>query len=422
MSDLARFGGKPVRSRPFPAWPVFDEGEERSLLELLRSGQWWRYSMGEAIDPAAVSGGARSKVAEFQESFAQTQGARFGIACATGTAALEVALKALGIGPGDEVIVPPYTFIATATAPMLIGAAPVFCDIDLETFNLDPRRLEEAISPRTRAIVPVHFAGLAADLGAILEIAGRHGIPVLEDAAHAPGGTWNGRGLGTVGAAGIFSFQASKNMTAGEGGLITTDDPALAELCESYIWVGRKNGRPWYEHHRLGWNYRLTEFQGAILIEQLKRLGQQTARRLANGLYLNQELAKIPGIHPLRVPPYATRHSFHIYVFRFDAGEFELSREEFLSALAEEGIPASSGYAHPLYRNPLFQEPDLSLDYRGFADLCPHAERACAEAVWLEHRLLLGDSGDMNDIVAAIRKVYTHRASIAPAHTGANAS
>jgi dTDP-4-amino-4,6-dideoxygalactose transaminase len=365
--------------------------------------------MGEAIDPTTVSGGARSKVAEFQEFFARAQGARYGIACATGTAALEVALKALEIGPGDEVIVPPYTFIATATAPMLIGATPVFCDIDLETFNLDPRRLEEAITPRTRAIVPVHFAGVAADLGAILDIAGRHGIPVLEDAAHAPGGTWNGRGLGTVGAAGTFSFQASKNMTAGEGGLITTDDPALAELCESYIWAGRKNGRPWYEHHRLGWNYRMTEFQGAILIEQLKRLKRQTARRLANGLYLNRQLANIPGIQPLRVPPYATCHAFHIYVFRFQAGEFELTREDFLSALAAEGIPATSGYPYPLYRNPIFQDPALVSDYNIYPSLCPNAERACAEAIWLEHRLLLGEREDMDDIVGAVRKIRDRR-------------
>jgi dTDP-4-amino-4,6-dideoxygalactose transaminase len=423
MSDLALFGGKPVRSRPFPAWPVFDEeGEGKALLEILRSGQWWRYTMGEAVQPLAGSDGARSKVAEFQDLFAKSQGARFGIACSTGTAALEVALKAMGVGPGDEVIVPPYTFIATATAPMLIGATPVFCDIDPETFNMDPRRLEEAITPRTKAVVPVHFAGAAADMEAILEITTRRGLKVLEDAAHGHGGTWNGRGLGTIGAAGTFSFQASKNMTAGEGGLITTDDQELAEICESLIWVGRQAGRPWYEHHRLGWNYRLTEFQGAILIEQLKRLGQQTARRLANGVHLNEELARIPGIHPLRIPSYATCHAFHIYVFRFDAAEFGLSRQVFLEALEAEGIPASSGYAHPLYGNPLFREPGLPLDYSRFKDLCPQAEKACTEAVWLEHRLLLGDREDLDDIVDAIRKIHMHREAAVAVCTSERAS
>lgn len=292
---------------------------------------------------------------------------------------------------------------------MLIGAVPVFCDLQPDTLNLDPQRFEEAITPRTKAVIPVHFAGLAADMQAILEIAGRHGIHVLEDAAHSHAGMWNHRGLGTIGAAGTFSFQASKNMTAGEGGLITTEDPQLAELCESYIWVGRKIGRPWYEHHRLGWNYRLTEFQGAILIEQLKRLKEQTARRLENGLYLTKRLADIPGVHPLRIPSYATRHSFHIYVFRLHAEEFGVTREDFLAALAAEGIPSSGGYAHPLYRNPLFLDPTLPIDCGRYPALCPNAEKACQEAVWLEHRLLLGDRADMDDIVDAVRKIHHNR-------------
>ena len=408
MSKLALFGGTPVRTAPFPSWPVFDESEEHALLDVLRSGRWWNFRMGEAANPGA-SVCAESTVARFQAAFAQAQGARFGVACASGTAALEVALKALGVGPGDEVVVPPYTFVATASAPMLIGAVPVFCDIQADTWNLDPSRLEAAITPRTRAIVPVHFAGLAADMDAILAIAGRHGIAVLEDAAHGHGGAWSGRGLGTIGRAGIFSFQASKNLTAGEGGLITTDDPAIAELCESYIWCGRKVGRPWYEHHRLGWNYRMTEFQGAILSAQLTRMQAQTDRRLANGFYLTERLAAIPGIRPLAVPPFATRHTFHIYAWRFDADHFGLEREEFLAALAAEGIPCSSGYASPLYRNPMFQDPSLSADYAQYTELCPVAEQACSEAVWLEHRLLLGTRSDMDDIVRAVAKIYQCR-------------
>ena len=413
MSELALFGGSPVRTKPFPHWPVFDEAEEKAVLDVVRSGQWWRYSMGEAID-VPVPAGVRSKVGEFQDLFAKAQGARYGIACASGTAAIEVVLKAMGIGFGDEVIVPPYTFIATATAPMLIGARPVFCDIHPATLNLDPSRLEKAITPRTKAVMPVHFAGLAADMGSILDICGRHGIPVVEDACHGHGGTWNGRGLGTIGVAGTFSFQASKNMTAGEGGLITTDDRALAELCESYIWVGRKARRPWYEHHYLGWNYRMTEFQGAILVEQLRRLGDQTDRRQANAFYLNERLMAIPGIHPLDVPAYATRHSCHIYCFRFDEAEFGISRADFLQALSAEGIPATGGYAHPLYRNPMFQDPSLGSDYSRFIALCPNSERACKEMVWLEHRLLLGDRTDMDDVVEAFWKISAHRHEFEP--------
>lgn len=412
-SSLALLGGDPVRTRPFPVWPVFDQTEEDLALEVLRSGQWWRYSLGEALDPAHRDPSVPvSKVALFQELFAEAHGCRHGIACVNGTAALEVALRALGVQPGDEVIVPPYTFVATATAPMLIGATPVFCDIDIETFNLDPRRLAEAITPRTRAIVPVHFAGLAADMLPILDIAARHGIPVLEDAAHAHGGSWLNRPLGSIGAAATFSFQNSKNMTAGEGGIITTNDPNTAEHCESLVWVGRKTGRPWYEHHRLGWNYRLTEFQAAILLAQLGRLAGQTTLRQQNGAYLTSLLRHIPGIAPLAVPAYATGHAWHIYVFRFIAADFGLSRARFLEALAAEGIPASSGYAHPLYRNPLFHAPGLAQDYRRFIDLCPASEQACHEAVWLEHRLLLGSQSDMDDIARAIAKIHEHRSAL----------
>lgn len=407
MPQLALLGGSPVRTRPFPAWPVFDQREEDLALEVLRSGQWWRYTLGEALDPTqGDSAVPPSKVAAFQQAFAAAHGCRYGIACVNGTAAIEVVLRAMGIGPGDEVVVPPYTFVATATAPMLIGATPVFCDIRLEDFNLDPGRLEVAITPRTRAIVPVHFAGLAADLDAIGAIAARHGIPVVEDAAHAHGGTWNGRPLGSLGAAATFSFQASKNMTAGEGGIVTTNDAALAEVCESLVWVGRKTGRPWYEHHRLGWNYRLTEFQAAILLAQLERLPGQTALRQENGAYLSSLLAAVPGIAPLAVPGFATGHAWHIYVFRFLDEEFGLPRARFLEALEAEGIPCSSGYAHPLYRNPLFQ------GYERFAELCPASEQACREAVWLEHRLLLGTRADMDDIAAAIAKIHAHRSEL----------
>ena len=339
--------------------------------------------------------------------FSAAHGCKYGIACVNGTAALEVALKALGVKPGDEVIVPPYTFIATATAPMLVGAVPVFCDIDIETLNLDPAKLEAAITPKTRAIIPVHFAGLPADMEAILAIANRHGIPVLEDAAHGHGGSWNGRPLGSIGAMATFSFQASKNMTAGEGGIVVTNDPHLAEIAESLVWVGRKKGRPWYEHHRVGWNYRLTEFQSAILLAQLERLEAQTKTRQANGAYLTAQLNAVPGIHPMAVPPYATGHAWHIYCLRFVAEEFGISRARFLEALTAEGIPASSGYAHSLFNNPLYGE-----SYSHYNDLCPASNRACDEAVWMEHRYLLGTLTDMDDIATAIVKVYAQRASL----------
>jgi dTDP-4-amino-4,6-dideoxygalactose transaminase len=400
------------------------------LLEILRSGQWWRYSYGEAVEATAPEAGQpRSKVAEFQQAFARFQGARYGIACANGTAALEVALKALGVGPGDEVIVPPYTFIATASAVLMVNAVPIFADIEHETFNIAPHRLEEAITARTKAIIPVHFAGQAADMDSLLNIAQRHNLMVVEDAAHAHGATWKGQGLGSIGQAGTFSFQASKNMTAGEGGLITANDRHLAELCESYIWGGRKIDKPWYEYYRLGWNYRMTEFQGAILLQQLKRLPAQNAKRRENARYLDARLSKLPGIYPLCVREFASGHSHHLYIFRFSEQEFGVSRSDFLAALLAEGISCQAGYAHPLYKNPMFLRQDFyprgcpltcahydrAIDYASFEALCPNAERACREAVWLEHRQLLAEREDMDDIVHAIEKIHEHRLDFKPA-------
>ena len=397
LNKPAVTGGPPQRQKPFPRWPVFGHEEEDALLEVLHSGNWWQH----AADTQC------SEVSRFEEAFAARQGAAFGIACANGTAALEVSLKALGIRPGDEVIVPPYTFIATASAVMVLDAVPVFADIDPNTFNIDPAAIEAAITPSTRAIIPVHFAGQAADMETIMSIARRHDLGVIEDAAHGHGAQWNGHGLGSIGDAGTFSFQASKNMTSGEGGLISTNDPTVAELCRSYISLGREPGRPWYEHHRLGWNYRLTEFQAAILSRQLQRLEDQTARRTRNADYLRALLQPIPGIAPLAIPAYVTRHSYHLFIVRYSAEAFGLSRETFLAALQAEGIPCSGGYAHPLYRNPMFL--NCGVDYAQYAAKCPHAERACAEAVWLEHRLFLGGAEDMEDIAMAISKIFAHR-------------
>jgi dTDP-4-amino-4,6-dideoxygalactose transaminase len=429
MSTLAIHGGPPVRAKPFPGWPVWDQLEEKALLEVLHSGKWWRFSYGEGLDlHEPEPGRARSRVTEFQEAFARVHQARFGIACANGTAAIEIALKALGIGPGDEVIVPPYTFIATASAVLNVNAIPIFADIDYDTFNLDAAAVEGAITSRTRAIIPVHFAGQMADMAPLLALARARGLRVIEDAAHAHGATWRGRSAGSIGDAGSFSFQASKNMTAGEGGLITTQDPQIAELCESYVWAGRQIGRPWYEHHRLGWNYRLTEFQAAILLVQLDRLAEQTRRRMENAAWLNQRLSQIPGIRPLRIMWPEDVHAWHLYIVRFDEAAFGVPRGLFLDACAAEGIGGSGGYAHPLYRNPMFLNQDfhphgcpvrcrpydVPLDYRCFAQACPNAERACREAVWFQHRLLLGSLEDTEDIPRAIEKIHAHRDALYP--------
>jgi dTDP-4-amino-4,6-dideoxygalactose transaminase len=424
MARLALLGGSPVRQKAFPSWPVWDEREERALLDVLRSGKWWRFSYGVGVELKEPETGDRSRVVQFQEAFARRHEAKFGLACANGTAAIEILLKALGIGPGDEVIVPAYTYAATATAVLQVNAIPVFADIDPDTYNIDPRRVEAAITPRTRAILPVHFAGQPADMDALIEIARDRDIFVVEDAAHAHGSEWKQKKVGALADGGTFSFQASKNMTAGEGGLITVNDERLASLCDSYMWAGREVGHPWYEHHRLGWNYRITEFQAAILLQQLERLEEQNARRSENARRLSDRLARIAGVSPLNVDSRVTRHSYHIYMFRYSQdGWSGLARQQFLLALAAEGIPCMSGYSHPLYKNPMFVNKDFyprgcpltcghynqDVDFTKYADLCPVAERACAkEAVWLEHRLLLGSNKDVEDIADAIEKICEH--------------
>src|SRR5438874_7799157 len=281
---LALLGGTPGRTRPFTSWPIFGKPEEKRLLRTLRSGKWGRLHGTE--------------VAEFETRFAAMHDCKHGIAVVNGTVSLRIALMAAGIRAEDEVIVPPYTFFSTASAVIEANAIPVFADIDLETFNLDPKAVEGAITPRTRAIIPVHFAGQPADMRALMAIAKRRKLIVIEDAAHAHGASYRDRPAGSLGHMASFSFQSSKNMTSGEGGIITTNDDALAESCRSIQNCGRIPTGVWYEHHVISGNYRLGEFQGAVLSGQLDRLETQTRTRDRNGRYLAARLAVVPGLLP----------------------------------------------------------------------------------------------------------------------------
>jgi len=419
-STLAIHGGTPVRSKPFSSWPIFDETEEQALLAVLHSGKWWQFAYGEGVELAEDLRKEVSETTRFQREFAAYHDCAHGIAAANGTATLEIILRALDIGPGDEVIVPPYTFIASATSILQVGAVPIFVDISPETFNLDPARIEEAITPRTRAIMPVHFGGQSADMDAINDIAAQYGLKVVEDAAHAHGSEWRGRKCGALGHAGSFSFQNSKNMTAGEGGIITTNDDALAQMCRSYLWAGREPGRPWYEHYRLGWNYRITEFQSAILHAQFARLPEQTRRRDANGRYLAERLtAEVRGFTPARLDERANLISFHLFISRYTPAAFGgMSRDEFCQVLTAEGIPSFTGYSQPLYQNPMFLNKDFwkggfpcvapyarDFDYADCAALCPVSEALIGDSVWFTQNMLLGTREDMDDIVEAIAKI-----------------
>jgi len=429
VNQLAINGGTPVRTRPFTEWPVHDEREVEAITEVTRSGKWWRFAYASGVElNEDLSGRDLSKVVQFGIEFARFQDAKYGIAMANGTGTLEVLLRALGIGPGDEVIVPAYTYVASATAVLQVNAVPVFVDVQADTYNLDPALLEAAITDRTRAIMPVHFGGQSCDMDAILAIAHKHGLAVIEDAAHGHGSEWRGRKVGALGEGGSFSFQASKNMTAGEGGIVITNDHDLAEKCDSLLWAGRKKGRPWYEFHQLGWNYRMTEFQAAILLVQLQRLAEQNERRMENARYLSQQLAGIVGIQPLRWDERATKHSFYLYILRYDPAAFAgVPRTRFVEALSAEGIPAATGYTFPVYANPMFASQNFhgkgcpitcpyygkQVDYAAFAAACPVTERACyEESIWLEHRLFLGERKDMDDIVEAIAKVKANIGSL----------
>jgi dTDP-4-amino-4,6-dideoxygalactose transaminase len=390
---LAIDGGDPVRTAPFPAWPVYDEGDERAVLAVLHSGLW------------GVADDYQGQVATFARRFADFQQARFGVCVANGTLALELALRALGVGPGDEVITTPYTFIATASAILTVGARPVFVDIDPASYNLDPAQIEAALSGHTRLIVPVHVAGQPVDLDALLDVAARHGLGVLEDACHAWGAEWKGRRVGAIGDLGVFSFQASKNLTAGEGGIVLTNDERLAEVCWSLHNVGRTRQGARYFHAILGSNLRMTEWQGAILLSQLDRLPAQMAAREGNARYLSGALRGQPGIIVLPDDPRVTSHGRHLYVFRYQAAAFGgRSRDDFVTALQAEGIPAQSGYV-PLYTSPAIAGTMKRMFGTSELPVCPIAEQLCRETVWLPQNAFLGAQHDMDTIVEAIAKI-----------------
>lgn len=396
MPKLAVNGGSPVRNEPFPEWPQWTDHERKNLLEVLESGKWFRF-YGE-------------KVAEFEKRFAKAHDAAYSLAVTSGTAALEVSMAALGVGPGDEVIVPCYTFVATATAVINAGATPVYADISLDDFNIDLESAGELISPRTKGMIVVHFGGCPCDMDAVMAFARERGLWVVEDAAHAHGGKWAGRGLGSIGDAAGFSFQNSKNITAGEGGMFLTSDESLMNRAFSYHSYGQRTGFPWYSHHMVSRNLRMTEWQGAILLAQLERLEEQTARRMENARKIDAAIAAIPGLATVgSADPRAGERAYHLYQFRYATGIPGVSRKRFLEALSAEGVPCSAGYPVPLYKQPFMEEVELPPGQGAYRELqLPNAEAACEEAIWLAQSLLLGTEKDTDDIIDAIEKVASN--------------
>lgn len=401
MSRLALLGGSPVKEKPFPRWPVFGPEEERALLEVLRSGKW-----------GAVDG---HRVKEFEKRFAAFQEAEYGVCVVNGTVALEVALRAAGVEPGDEVIVPAYTFIATATSCLAVGARPVFADVDPETMQIDPNDALSKVTEKTRAIIPVHLGGHPVDMDAIGRLAQKQGLFVIEDAAQAHGAVWRERRVGAIGHLGAFSFQSSKNMTAGEGGIVLTNDEQLADAAWSIHNVGRVRQGQWYQHERIGWNLRMTEFQAAVLLCQLERMEELIRLREANAAALSRLLEQLPGVRPLGRYPRVKPHAWHLYLFRYDREAFAgLSKQDFVRALQAEGIPVSPGYV-PLNRNRAIRQ-ELAQRFGVEGDgipPCPVAERASDEEVlWFPQRILLGSPRDLAAVAEAIDKVQRHASDL----------
>jgi perosamine synthetase len=403
----AILGGTPVRREPFPSWPVRDTLEEQSLVDVVRSGEWFRVG-GRHVDA-------------FETAYATLMGSKHCLATANGTSALLTSLHALGVGPDDEVIVPPYTFVATVNVVLLLHALPVFVDTDLETFQIDAGKVDAAITDRTRVLLPVHLGGASADLDTLLEVSSRRGLPVVEDACQAHLAEWRGRRVGTYGRTGCFSFQASKNLNSGEGGAIMTDDADLLEACYEFHnnSRGRRGTGVDFSYRGSGANLRMTEFQAALLQAQMTRLAEQARTRDRNGAYLTSLLQEIPGITPARTYKGCTRNAYHLYMFRYDRARFAgLARSAFLKALRAEGVPASGGYA-PLNKDPFLERTFASRGYQRIyskqqlADLqernrCPQNDRLCEEAVWLTQTMLLGPRRDMDQIAEAIRRIQAH--------------
>ena len=402
----ALMGGTPVRNQPFPSWPVIDDQDEKIWMEVFRTKRWNRLN-GTYVD-------------RFEKTWAERLGAQHCVATSSGTSALVTSVNALEIGPGDEVIVPPYTFVATINPVLLQHALPVFVDSDRETFQIDAGKIEAAITKRTRCILPVHLGGASADLDTILSLAKKHSIPVLEDACQSHLGEWRGRKVGTWGDLGCFSFQASKNLNSGEGGAIVGNNATLIEVARSFHNQGRAAPDAGFSWARNGDNRRLTEFQGALLLAQLARLEEQSRVRETNAAYLTKLLGGISGIQPARMISGCTRNAYHLYMFRYEAALFsDLPRQRFLKALQAEGIPCSAGYS-PLNKEPFLKQ---TLNSRGFRriysdkdikaleerNVCPENDKLCQEAVWLTQNMLLGSKGDMEQIAEAVRKVQNRR-------------
>lgn len=405
---LAINGGDPVRKASWPDWPIWNQDAEEEVIKMLRSGHWWRGS-GEYVE-------------EFEKKYAGLMDAKRCLATASGTTALLVATHVMGVDAGDEILVSPYTFIATYNVILMNKALPVFVDSDPETFLINPDKIEERVTDRTSAILPVHIYGLPVDMDSVNAVAKKHGLKVIEDACQAWLAEYKGKKTGTLGDLGCFSFQNSKHIPTGEGGAIVGNDDEIMDRCHAFHNCGRPHGTFQWEapYPTRGSNRRMQQIQAIMLMSQMKRAKSDADVRLRNALYLDKKLKDIPGIIPYKLASGATRSAYHMYPLRYKKEEFNNApKEKFISALQAEGIPCSGGYG-PQNTYGIIEE---ALNSRGYKRLfsrerlnryrdenhLPGNNQLCEEAVCFYQSLLLGTEKDMDDIASAITKIYENR-------------
>jgi dTDP-4-amino-4,6-dideoxygalactose transaminase len=405
VGNLAITGGEPLRKTPFTTWPIATKQISQALDDVLTSSKW-----GGQPFPGKYA-------VSFAKRFAEMHTAKYGQCVNTGTVAIQAALKAIGIRPGDEVLVPAYTWEGTVGPVLLVNAVPIFIDVDPETYCMDAKLIEKAITPKTKAILPVHLGMRFADMDEILRIAAKHKIKVIEDCAHAHGGMWKGKGAGSMGEIGCFSFQSSKLITSGEGGAVITNNLEYMELVQSYINAGRASVTDKFHHRIIGFNYRMGEFQAAVLCAQLDGLAEQAAIREQAMKRLETKLKNTDAIGLLKPDPRITRLAPYGYVLKYYSDKAsDIPRAEFVAALQEEGVPCDGLFYEPVYKSSLFpidptDFPALSWGREKPLDLrkmysCPESERAAyQEAVWFPHQLFLGGNEDVDAIADAIHKV-----------------
>ena len=413
MNVLAIRGGKKVRTKLYPKHPMIGDEEKKQIMEVLDSGNLstFRASPGEHF-----LGGR--KIREFEEKFSKKIGAKYGVTFNSASSALHAGVVAIGVNPGDEVIVPPYTFTSTATSALMHNAIPVFSDVKKDIYCLDPKKLKKTLSPLTKAIIPVHLFGHACDMDEIMEFAQKHNLRVIEDCAQAPGGSYKNKNVGTIGDCGVFSFQETKNIMTAEGGMLVTNDEEIANVAR----MMRNHGemvfpslkQRTYKSEFLGWGYRMTELEAALGVAQVSKMEYLNDERIKLCSFLAKEINKIDGLKHTKYD--FVKHVYYAFAFSYDEKKVGIPRDLFCESLRAEGIPFSAGYVKPLYLNPLYAEKK-AFAFKHYTGNAKYEKGICPVAEELYEKILVGTEivrppatiNDIEDIVIAIHKIIENK-------------